>query len=120
MEIFNGIDMEKISRFEGLVKKESFLSGVYTEGERADILKSPCMKKKAACLFSLKESVSKARGRGLYGMLPKEIEVFHEENGRPFVRLRGGALERYGGVKLSVSVSYKDDYVITLCTAFME
>ena len=117
MEIFNGIDMERVSRFEGLCGKDSFLRGVYTQDELADIKSSRKPERTAASLFSAKEAVSKALGRGLYGMLPREIEIYHELSGRPCVRLLGVAGERYDKYAFSLSITYKDDYVIASCVA---
>lgn len=122
MDIFiqNGVDMERVSRFEELLNKESFKKGAYTDGELKEISASPYPTKRAAMFFSAKEAVSKAFGRGLYGMLPKEIEIYHEESGRPSVRLLGGAVERYAGWTISLSASYKDDYVVTSCIVFFD
>lgn len=116
--IQNGVDIERISRFEELINKDSFKKGVYTEGELGEISSSVDPKKRAAMFFSAKEAVAKAFGRGLYGMLPKEIEIYHEETGRPKVRLLGSAAARYGGWSISLSASYKDDYVVTSCIAY--
>lgn len=122
MDIFiqNGIDIERVSRFEELLNKDSFKKGVYTDGELEEIYSKSDPHKRAAMFFSAKEAVSKAFGRGLYGMLPKEIEIYHEESGRPSVRFLGAAAERYAGWTISLSASYKDDYVVTSCIVFFE
>lgn len=118
MEILNGIDMEGTARFKPLIVKETFMAGVYTPAEREAVLASDDPARQAASFFSAKEAVSKALGRGLYGMLPKEIEIFHGASGRPCVRLLGRSAERYGCYCLSLSVSYKDGYVVTSCIAY--
>ena len=118
MEILNGIDMEGTARFKTLIVKETFMAGVYTPAEREAVLASDDPARQAASFFSAKEAVSKALGRGLYGMLPKEIEIFHGASGRPCVRLLGRSAERYRCYCLSLSVSYKDGYVVTSCIAY--
>ncbi|MDD6316007.1 MAG: holo-ACP synthase [Clostridia bacterium] len=119
MELLHGIDLERISRFEKLVGKPYFLRGVYTPEEQARIRESACPARKAAGLFSAKEAVSKAFGRGLYGMLPREIEILHDSRGRPLVRLHGQAAAVYGAYTLSLSLSYKDDHVVSSCIAYL-
>lgn len=117
-EILHGIDMERISRFESLIAKPHFMERVFTANERRLISEStePC--KRAASCFAAKEAVSKAFGRGLYGMLPGEIELSRNEVGAPFIRLYGNALDRYGSYSISVSLTYKDDYTVVSCIAF--
>lgn len=119
MELLHGVDLERISRFEALAGKPCFLRGVYTPAEQAYIRESARPARKAAGLFSAKEAVSKAFGRGLYGMLPREIEILHDARGRPQVRLHGQAAADYGAYTLSLSISYKDDYVLTSCIAYL-
>ncbi|MEA4920247.1 MAG: holo-ACP synthase [Clostridiaceae bacterium] len=120
MEILNGIDIERISRFESLILKDSFMAGVYTRAEIKSILESPIPQRRAASMFSAKEAVSKALGRGLYGIKPRDIEICHDENGRPVVKLYNDALSLYGGYSVSLSISYKDDYTVTSCLAYKE
>ena len=91
MEILNGIDMEGTARFKTLIVKETFMAGVYTPAEREAVLASDDPARQAASFFSAKEAVSKALGR---------------------------SAERYGCYGLSLSVSYKDGYVVTSCIAY--
>lgn len=118
MEILNGIDIERISRFEKLIGKSAFMTGVYTQEEQSLIAASDSPVKRAAAAFSAKEAVSKAFGRGLYGMRPQDIEVLRDDCGRPQVRLLGKAKEDYGKYSITLSISYKDDYVVTSCIAY--
>ncbi len=115
MDILHGIDLERVSRFEPLLEKSSFMEGVYTERERALISSSPRPARTAASSFAAKEAVSKALGRGLYGMLPREIEILRDDAGQPTVAFLGVAAARYGGCTVSLSISYKDDYALASC-----
>ncbi len=101
-----GVDMEKISRFEALLKKESFKSGVFTEAELSYIDGKPS---RAAGIWCAKEACAKALGDGLYGLLPKDIEITHDEKGAPYITLRGGALKKYPAVSFSLSITHDKD-----------
>ena len=101
-----GVDIEKISRFEALLKKESFKSGVFTPseleyiGEKSD---------RAAGIWCAKEACAKALGDGLYGLLPRDLEITHNEKGAPRIVLHGGAFEKYGAYEFSVSITHDGD-----------
>ncbi|MBE6994699.1 MAG: holo-ACP synthase [Ruminococcaceae bacterium] len=115
MDISHGVDLERISRFDALIHKPSFMNGVYTDNERAFILSSARPVRTAASSFAAKEAIAKALGRGLYGLLPREIEVLRDEKGRPEASLLGRAAEQYGDRSISLSISYKDDYTVASC-----
>ena len=110
-----GTDLEENQRFERLLQKPSFFHGVYTPGEQAYLasLGTKRQPASAAGLFCAKAAVAKALGVGLYGLLPREIEIFHSPAGEPQVRLLGQAALRFPQVQLRVSISHTK----TLATA---
>jgi len=118
MEILHGIDLEQIGRFEDKLTKEKFLHRIYTEKEQAYIAGHARPAEKAAGMWAAKEAVSKAFGRGLYGMDPREIEVGHLPSGQPFVTLLGSAAAQYGAYAVSLSISHTDGYVMASCIAY--
>ena len=71
----------------------------------------------AAGIYCAKEAAAKALGRGLYGLLPAELEVGHEPGGVPVLHLHGTALQQYGGFSFSISISHSGDYAIAFCVA---
>jgi len=114
MGVLIGCDIEKTDRFARLMQKESFLSGVYTPGERRYIAAHPQPHRAAAGLFCAKEAAAKALGDGLFGLKPTELEVVHR-NGQPFMRLLGGALKKYPLAAFSLSISHGGDYTMSVC-----
>lgn len=90
-----GTDIIEIKRIEeALVKNNSFQKRVYTPSEIAY-----CESKKKnnnasyAGIYSAKEAFIKALGTGLrYGSW-QDIEIGHEEEGAPIIKLKGKFLE---------------------------
>lgn len=106
-----GIDIIDIERVD---KSEEFIDKIATEEEKKYIMKSFCdslRNQRVGALFCLKEAVMKAleMGKGS-GVVFKDIELSHEDNGKPFVILHGKALEKYNQFfkdkKIEVSISH--------------
>ena len=64
--------------------------------------------------------MAKALGRGLFGLLPKELGVEWDERGSPYPVLTGSAAEQYGQVQLAVSISHSGDTAFATCVALEE
>ncbi|MBQ7794909.1 MAG: holo-ACP synthase [Clostridia bacterium] len=114
MVIGVGCDIVEIERIEKAMKKDGFLKRVFTEREIEYLALRNMKAESAAAGFAAKEAVSKALGTGISGFSMRDIEILHEENGRPYVRLTGGAkelLSKTGGT-LSVSMSHSREYAI--------
>ena len=120
MKISTGCDLEAVERFVPLLEKEYFCSRVFTDEERAHIEKSGHKAQSAAGIFCAKEAISKALGRGLYGLLPKELGLVWNEHGAPQVQLTGSALEQYGHLQLAVSISHTEQMAMATCCALEE
>ena len=120
MELLHGVDLEQVGNFEKRIEKETFMSRIYTQQGRAHIEKSSHPARTAAGMWAAKEAVSKAFGRGLFGMLPIEIEVTHLPSGQPAVVLHGHAAETYKDYRLSLSISHSGDMVLASCVAYKE
>ena len=96
-----GTDICSIERFEDEEKRNALLSRFYTENERAYIEgRGKGAAASAAAVFAAKEACAKALGTGFRGFGPLEIEVVHNDNGKPGYSLRGEAqaLARRKGV----------------------
>ena len=88
-----GTDIVKISRFTHMAPH--FMARVFTDGER-DYLHGKTgegLASSAAGLFASKEAVAKALGTGFRGFWPADIEIWHDDNGAPRVRLHNGAFK---------------------------
>ncbi len=120
MELLHGVDLEQIGRFEALIEKESFMTRIYTEEEQSLIRHAAYPAQKAAGMWSAKEAVSKAFGRGLFGMLPREIEVIYLPSGQPQIMLHGKAAETYGEYRLALSITHSEGTVLASCIAYKE
>lgn len=106
-----GVDIVEIARMQRvLARTPRFKMRVYTDGEQAYC---DGFKKKAhlhyATHFAAKEAVAKALGTGFgQGVAPRDIEVVHEEGGRPRAVLHGKAFElaqKQGVTEVHLSLS---------------
>ncbi len=120
MRIASGCDAEKVSRFTKLLEKEHFCSRVFTDAERVHIEKSGHREQTAAGIYCAKEAISKALGRGLFGLLPQELGVEWDANGAPYPVLTGSAARQYGHLQLSVSITHTTDTAFAVCVALEE
>ena len=75
-----------------------------------------CYGAAAAAMFAAKEAVAKALGTGFaQGVMPWQIEVTHEQSGKPGVLLTGAAREKFeqiGGRSILLSLSHEGDTAI--------
>lgn len=105
-----GCDIIEIHRIEKAMQKDNFLTHCFTEKEIEYFESKHNKAQSVAAGFAAKEAVSKALGIGILGFSLTDIEILHEENGRPYVHLTGGAekiAEKLGGA-VSVSMSHTD------------
>lgn len=121
MKIMTGADCESIMLFESRYEKMCFRREVFTDAERSYIESKKLGRFRTATgIWCAKEAAAKALGRGLYGLLPRELEVCHQENGAPYLKLHGSALEQYGHLQFSVSISHSRDTAFAVCTVLEE
>ncbi|MCD7904235.1 MAG: holo-ACP synthase [Clostridiales bacterium] len=109
-----GTDIIKVERLTDA--KESFLSFAFTERELKEFGGKP--ERLAGC-FAAKEALVKALGLGFREIGLKDIEILHDEPGKPVVNLRGAA-EKYGGLIYNVSISHEKEYAAAFVTAEKE
>ena len=99
-----GIDIIDIARID---TSEQFLDKISLRHQRT------------GALFCVKEAVMKALEMGKNsGVVFKDIELQHEESGKPIVVLHGKALEKYNnffsGKKIEVSLSHTPEYATAI------
>lgn len=106
-----GTDIIEVDRIRGFISKgESFKQRVFTDPEIAycDSHRDPAPF--YAARFSAKEAFVKALGTGfINGIGFNQIELYHDELGKPEIRLTGKALEvaeEKGITKIHVSISH--------------
>ena len=119
MNLRTGVDMIEIARIErGIARHgERFLRRFFTDRERAYCQDHP---RRLAARFVAKEAVGKALGTGIGDVRWVEIEIMHDERGRPYLELHGAAGElaqQLGLTHWDVSMSHSDTYSIAFVVA---
>jgi holo-[acyl-carrier protein] synthase len=113
-----GTDILKIERIDEVVTRlgDRFVQRILTPDERVEYQQSAQANRLLAKRFAAKEAVAKALGTGIgRGVSWQDIQVYHDTNGAPLVRLAGGALQaasKRGGTRVELSLADELDYVI--------
>lgn len=119
MAILCGVDIIEVDRIKQSIENlgQNFKDRIFTPGEI-----EYCENKKAsryqcyAARFAAKEAVAKAFGTGFGSKLDwREIEVYNDELGKPYVELQGKAkklFEELNAVNISLSLSHCRDYAV--------
>jgi len=119
MIIGNGTDVVRVSRFGG-ADKPSF-GRIFTEAEQEYIRgKGEGSGQTAAGLFAAKEAVVKSLGEGFGKIRPADIEITHDDAGKPLVSLYNNArlvadMKSVG--MIHVSVSHDGEYAVAFAVA---
>jgi holo-[acyl-carrier protein] synthase len=115
-----GIDLVENIRIERIIAKwgMKFLQRVFSEGEIKYCEKHVKASIHFAARFAAKESFLKALGIGLgMGVTLREIEVVHDENGKPDLLPGGEArtqIEKRGINKVYLSLTHTDSYATAI------
>lgn len=114
-----GTDIARVSRFEQ--NADNIAKRCCTEQELLEMESKKGAKISAvAKRFAAKEACVKALGTGFSsGISFQDIEIFHHQNGRPDIRLRGKAAERMKELcedkgKIFLSLSDEKEYVVAM------
>lgn len=119
MIIANGCDLIEIERIAKALQRENFCTRIYTAAELSYAESKTNQRKKAslAAAFAAKEAVAKALGVGFGRIGWQEIEVRHDESGKPFALLSGRALalaEERGVKNIHLSLSHSREYALAM------
>ena len=116
MIIGTGVDIVKIKRFAEIANRSVFMEKIFTAGER-EYLKTRNPESTAG-LFAAKEAVVKAMGTGFSGFFPRDIEVVHDERGKPGIVLHDAARAVCAeNVKIHVSISHSSEDAVAFAVA---
>ena len=119
MDITVGTDIVEISRISKLIGNPRFLNRVLSELEREYVIKKgKGMSETAAGIFAAKEAFGKAVGTGIFVSTLRDIEILHDERGKPYIKLGGDYSQAYKDIKFSVSVSHCEHYAVATVIAF--
>lgn len=86
-----GIDTVEISRIKKSARNPRFIKKVYGQNELAELAERGMPAQSMAACFCAKEAFSKALGTGIRGFKLSEVELLHEKNGKPCIKLSGNA-----------------------------
>lgn len=110
-----GVDVEQIPRIRKAMENPRFLDKCYTKSEQEYIASRANGAQSAAGLFCAKEAFIKAVGTGMGSFSLCDVEIAHDEKGKPFIRLYGGAKDLVGEGRALVSIAHTGD----LATAYV-
>ena len=120
-----GTDIIEVSRIQGVMEKDiGFREKIFTSGEIAYCETKKHKYENYAARFSAKEAFMKAIGTGWrFGIRFADIEVYHDDFGKPLIRLYGkaeelGKIERIS--KIHVSLSHVKEMAIAVVTVEKE
>lgn len=112
-----GIDIEEINRFKN--KSQEFLDRIYTKSEQEYCLSKTHSARHFAVRFCAKEAVIKAlNSMGIKHPQLNKIEIYHDENQCPKVRLleKLSELNEYDNLIIEVSLSHDKTKAIAFVT----
>lgn len=114
-----GTDIIEIARISDILSKGyKFLERLLTPNERKHLESIGMKQESVASMWCAKEAVAKALGTGIRGFEMKDIEILHDELGKPLVKLHANAektAERLGAGDVSLSISHCRDYAVAMC-----
>ncbi len=106
-----GIDIIEIERIKSAFNKyKNFAGRIFTEDEIRRFAENGCRFEILAGMFAAKEAFSKYLGTGIGKTAFPDIEVCHNANGSPYIRLRGVKSDA------SVSISHCRKYAVAFVT----
>lgn len=116
-----GIDSIEIERIAAAIRRNPGLKErLFTARELAQLPPPGKEASRLATLFAGKEAVLKALGTGLKGHSWQQVEIIHNQEGKPQVALRGQALEtarNLGITKIHISLSHDQSHGLAFCIA---
>ena len=102
-----GTDITEISRIKRLSEDTKFLEKHFTESEIQYIGKKY---NSAAAIFAAKEAYSKALGTGIRGFSLRDIEILHDQLGKPYIKAYNNAY--IDNCEVFLSLSHCDEYAV--------
>lgn len=112
-----GVDIVNNSRIKSLMDKyeDRFFKKIFTPIEIDYILYRKNDFKTVAGLFAGKEAISKMIGRGIGKLSWQDIEIDHDQFGRPFLVINpkiNSYLKDLGILQVDISISHEEEFSI--------
>jgi holo-[acyl-carrier protein] synthase len=116
-----GTDIIEVARIQKVMERDlGFRDKIFTPGEIEYCETKKFKYQNYAARFSAKESFLKAIGTGWrFGIRFADIEVYHDELGKPYIRLHGKAKElitELSITKINVSLSHLKELATAIVT----
>jgi len=121
--IETGVDIIEMERIERMVERHKNLDRIYTNLELTYIMGKGNRIETYAGIFAAKEAVVKALGTGFRGIEWTEIEIDHDEMGKPLVVTHGKATKHVTeqGIRgISISISHDRIQAIAFAVVWTE
>lgn len=110
-----GTDIVKVERIKRVVERTpNFLKGIFTDKEIEYFNLKKNKYESIAGAFASKEALSKALSTGIRGFSLNDIEVIHDELGKPNINLSDKIIEKFNlyNHNIHVSISHTEDNAI--------
>lgn len=122
--INTGIDIVNINRIRKILleRKTQFYKKIFTPKEIEYISKGGDKPETVAGIFAAKEAISKVLGTGIGMVSWTDIEILHDEKGKPFVGLLNNGEVRkdeIGIETIDLSISHEEDYAMAFAIGFV-
>ncbi len=122
--INTGIDIVNINRIRKILleRKTQFYKKIFTPKEIEYISKGGDKPETVAGIFAAKEAISKVLGTGIGMVSWIDIEILHDEKGKPFVSLLNNGEVRkdeIGIETIDLSISHEEDYAMAFAIGFV-
>ncbi len=105
-----GTDIVEISRIEKSLNNPRFLNRNFTSKENEYFQNKKMMQQSVASCFAAKEAFLKALGTGFMNVSIKDIEVLHNDMGKPYIVLHNEAKGVIGKGRIHLSMSHSQEY----------
>ncbi|MDR3021301.1 MAG: holo-ACP synthase [Clostridiales bacterium] len=110
-----GIDIIDVNRIAELSKNTRFLTKVFTQYEIEYFKAQGNNPQTLAGFFCAKESFAKALGCGIFAIKLTDVEVFHDNLGRPLLKLYNKAETLLQKRCTNLSISHTSNFAIAVC-----
>lgn len=110
-----GTDIVKVERIaQSIARTKNFLPGLFTSKELEYFKSKNNNVETIAGAFAAKEAVSKSLGTGFRGFRLKDIEIVHDELGKPAVKLSDKVIQLFNltNYKLHLTISHTSEDAI--------
>ncbi len=112
-----GTDIVEIQRIKNVIENNTkFLERVYTDKELDYAVSDKKIKYNIlAGMWAAKEAFAKATGKGFRSFSLKDVEVLHNELGKPYLDLYNVAFVEAGGTNVHISISHSEITAVAYC-----